>query len=48
MKKQIKIAHIADIHWGATNPKKLYSDLKTEFIDNIKDENLDMILILGK
>jgi len=47
MKDTVKIANIADIHWGSINPKKLYNDLKTEFIDKIKDEDLDMIMILG-
>ena len=43
----INIVHLADVHWGSINPKKLYNDLKTEFIDKIKDEDLDMIIILG-
>jgi len=48
MKETVKIAHIADVHWGAINPKKLYNDLKTEFVDYIKEiEDLDMIMILG-
>ena len=41
-------ANIADLHFGAFNPKEQYETLKTQFIDIIAQfKKLDYILIAG-
>lgn len=42
-----KIIHIADIHFGAINPKTQYSILKYQFIDVIKNIDFDILSIDG-
>ena len=42
-----KVAIIADIHFGAISPKQLYHELRSGFLDFIKDRYLDMIVIAG-
>lgn len=40
-------AVISDIHFGAIKPNVLYNELKTQFLDFIKDRYIDMIVICG-
>lgn len=42
------VAAIADIHFGAIRPSStLYEELKIDFLDEIKDKNIDMVVICG-
>ena len=40
-------AVISDIHFGAIKPNTLYNELKTQFLDFIKERYIDMIVICG-
>ena len=50
-KNTFNIIHIADIHFGKKNDKKLYNDLKNNFLDNIpiinKEYPIGMVVIEG-
>lgn len=41
------VAVISDIHFGAVAPNQLYTELREEFLDFIKERYLDMIVITG-
>ena len=41
-------AHIADLHFGAMNPKLQYEILSEQFIDRIKYLPLDVVSINGE
>ena len=51
-KNTFNIIHIADIHFGKKNDKKLYNDLKNNFLDNIpiinKEYPIGMVVIEGE
>jgi DNA repair exonuclease SbcCD nuclease subunit len=42
----MKILSIADIHFGATDPKRMYNELQESFFPKITDD-IDLIVILG-
>ena len=47
-KRMLIGANIADLHFGAFNPKEQYETLKTQFVDVIEQiPVLDYILIAG-
>jgi DNA repair exonuclease SbcCD ATPase subunit/DNA repair exonuclease SbcCD nuclease subunit len=44
---QVKVAHIADVHWRGLSRHEEYRKVFTKFIDEVKQEEVDCILIGG-